>query len=124
MCLNKVTEEFDPPDPAIKIGYKCFYATRTNQSTMCYSAPLQKFDKFFNVGEWTEDNNIGRVEHIYNVGFHIFREYNDAAVYTLHFLGSINSICKVEYTNTVATGYQQNMPVVVARKIRIIEECV
>ena len=128
MCLDVVNHRNFPPLTETGIGYKCFM---TNELLKEYYTPLQRSKNGpFIIGEWVEDDNKYSIEcdglagGLYMSGFHIFSNINAALWFANIYPKNINAICKVEYTNIVAVGAQSMRSVIVARKIRIIEQCV
>ena len=120
MCLTTIKEI---PINTNK-GYKLF-----RKFTKTYTPVFQCTDISYILNTWTTDKNNYRIRNqsneTYFTGFHIFLTLEDVKGW----LGTVpicdNEVyCEVEFEDVVTSGMQDGYPCVVAKKMRIIKECV
>lgn len=121
MCLAKVNKS--KPKEKTGTGYKIF---RNTIFSNVFTSFLQEGERY-RLGEWYEANGMylsASDGKIYDCGFHIYIRKNvpklrrqlDAA----WGLCSYHVFAEVEYQDARAKGHQDRIPVVVAKKMRIL----
>ena len=124
MCLDEL---FDL-NLRTNIGYKVLYKLPKVEG---YSPPFKNTHIVLKKDEWVEDPEKSKIYNKYKTGFHIFTEFGGAIYYLKY--GKFercnksrrcHAIYKVEFSDITATGIQFDYGCVVARKIKVLEECV
>lgn len=123
MCLDKINVGVDP----CKEGWKVFLIKDGKLYGILFDCkkeiPIGKWIHERNYRNWLMDilcrtNTISVFDGVYEKGFHVFHEYEDARNWSSaeHLV-----IKKVEVREPVATGYQDNKKVTVCKKIKVID---
>lgn len=126
MCLDTITQQYEPPNEEVKVGYKYFRELSNGLVRPPAYGACQALEK------WYDDpkNDIlfawitPVVVTAYQTGFHVLVSLSQAKAFWIGIMNPIHKIhlYKVEYRNVVASGTDDGADVDVARSIRVIEK--
>lgn len=126
MCLNKLDEKARKRGG---FGYKLLYRSLIGglETRIQEVVPLT-------IGRWKADPNASETRHTetfgaapiqeYPTGFHIFPTLEDLKRWQSKLGWFSLKVFKVQFKEVVASGYQRDCRVIVARKVKVIEEVV
>lgn len=132
MCLDILTEKYDPPLLGLKEGWKVFRFDAFGLEFE-YFEYLQIREKWRSskIGQWIKSTNTAihiNSKEYYHSGFHIFDFETHAIHYNKHNklrgwcgigANADRTIIKVQYDEVVACGFQDGYSLTVARKLYI-----
>lgn len=122
MCLSSVTSL---GDEQIHVGYKYFsdVVRRNDAGRLLAPQFVQSACRYveFRIGRWYKDENTFQIRADdrteYPAGYHVFPSVKDAKV-----SGYSGQLYQVEYRIVLATGYEGNAKVVIAKNIRVVKK--
>jgi hypothetical protein len=149
MCLSTVRQQFEPPEPTERQGWKIFVENKHARGPLYPCFQRGRIESPVTINEWIEDDknidiqsNTGQwwsgsnhVGQIYKTGFHIFACQSNATSlaeylaafpnrFMIDFASVLLLVVPVTYKDLVATGIQHwpgigTTLVDVAKKMRI-----
>jgi|Deesub1362A_J573_1020465.scaffolds.fasta_scaffold05460_10 hypothetical protein len=129
MCLTTI-DSYDKIERVKTEGTGYKWVAKSSMSPVhYYTGMIANRTIMLKLGVWQKDSNtkfiVSSEGGAYQSGFHIFKSPEDAENWA-----AINGwlvhdeflLVKVKYKEVVASGYQDGIKVIVARKIKVIEE--
>ena len=133
MCLTHVDQQ--PQYPQTRIGYKVIDIKKNGDLCNPYTTTTNGETTYNPIGKWTVDKKDLQIPNTnqtrtYKSGFHIYDKVEDARF--ARWYAANRKVFQVEYDDVVATGVEEalrygfgdNEKVIVARKMKVIKQCV